>query len=144
MDWKIGRFPDGSTISSVWRSSPGAVESWWAVCNCGSTLCAILMFKTAAPTGSLHPLRISSDDPTSKSYKTHMGDSSASSNHNTITVVPPDLTNKITRSSNQPCDGGGFSDIYKCVYNRDGGANLEVCMLFHHLTDPAASLLQSR
>ena len=116
----------------------------WAVYNCGNTFCVMLMFKTAAPTGSLYDFLFSSDNPSSNSYKTHMGDFSASSNHNTTTVVPPDLTSKITRSRNQPCDGGAFSDIYKCVYNRDGGTNLEVCMLFHHPTDPAASLLQSR
>ena len=127
---------------------------WWAVDSCGNTLCVILMFKTAAL--SLHAFRFSSDDPSANSHKTHMGDFSASSNHNMTTVVhahpetrqqrvvPPDLTDKITRSSNQYCDGGGFSDIYKCIYNSDDGAKLEVCMLFHHLTDPAASLLHPR
>ena len=133
---------------------PWCCRIWWAVYNCGKTLCVILMFKTAAL--SPHAFRVSSDGPSSNLHKTHMGDFSASSNHNTTTVVhahpetrqqrvvPPDLTDKITRSSNQYCDGGGFSDIYKCVYNGDDGANMEVCMLFHHLTDPAASLLHSR
>ena len=59
-----------------------------------------------------------------------------------IQVKVPDLSDKITRLSDQYCEVGGFADIYKCHYDSDDGVK-EVCVLLHPLGS-AASLLQHR
>ena len=41
------------------------------------------------------------------------------------TVVPevmlPDLTKFISKTKDHPIAGGGFGDIWKCIYKTDGG-----------------------
>lgn len=44
---------------------------------------------------------------------------------------PPDLSDKIVRSSDGYHEAGAFADVYKCYYNSNDGVFKEVQFLFY-------------